>query len=150
MMAGQNIGKFSYLDYFGEKTLANGLQIKYGYSISLWEEALAIGHQFIKFANFSPANIVCYMVPKRLFNDFATLNMHCYITGQIIATFVISRKTIKFLNSTHQLMLSINCSLEEPQKIIYLKYNHNELLLNTVFYQLIAATQIAAMYVVQG
>ena len=71
------------------------------------------------------------MVPKRLFNDFATLNMHCYITGQIIVTLVINRETIKFLNSTHQLMLTINCSLEEPQKIIYLKYNHNELLLNT-------------------
>ena len=46
-MVGQNIGKFSYLDYLVEKTLANGLQIKYGYSINLWEEALAIGHQFI-------------------------------------------------------------------------------------------------------
>ena len=30
-LAGENIGKFSYLDYLEEKSLANGLQIKYGY-----------------------------------------------------------------------------------------------------------------------
>ena len=28
---GQNIGEFSCLDYLEENTLANGLQIKYGY-----------------------------------------------------------------------------------------------------------------------
>ena len=31
MLVGENIGEFSCLDYLKEKSLANGLQIKYGY-----------------------------------------------------------------------------------------------------------------------
>ena len=31
MLVGENIGEFSCLDYLEEKTLANSLQMKYGY-----------------------------------------------------------------------------------------------------------------------
>ena len=33
MLVGENIGEFSYFDYLEKKTLANGLQIKYGHLI---------------------------------------------------------------------------------------------------------------------
>ena len=49
MLAGENFGKFRYLDYLGEKTLANSLfqintEIKA--SVKFREKTLAIGHQF--------------------------------------------------------------------------------------------------------
>ena len=31
MLAGENVGEFWYFYHLGDKTLANGLQIKYGY-----------------------------------------------------------------------------------------------------------------------
>ena len=66
MLTGQNFGKFSYLDYLGEKTLVNSLfqiNTETKGSVKLREKTLAIGHQFIKFAPmFSPANVFHYTV----------------------------------------------------------------------------------------
>ena len=69
MLVGENFGKFSYLDYLGEKTLVNSLfqintEIKG--SIKLREKTLAIGHQF--------ANVFCYTVTRILdINIFASM-----------------------------------------------------------------------------
>ena len=61
-VAGENFGEFSYLDYLGEKTLANSLfQINMEMKgfVELREKTLAIGHQFAKFADVSAANVFC-------------------------------------------------------------------------------------------
>ena len=46
MLAGGNIDDFSCLNHLEEKTLANGLQIKYKYSVNVREKTLVIGQQF--------------------------------------------------------------------------------------------------------
>ena len=61
-LAGENFGEFSYLDYLGEKTLANSLfqintEIKG--SVKLREKTLAIGHQLTEFASVFSC---CYTV----------------------------------------------------------------------------------------
>ena len=51
---GENFGKFSYLDYLGEKTLANSLfqiNTKIKGSVKLREKPLVISHQSAKFTN---------------------------------------------------------------------------------------------------
>ena len=52
-IAGDNIGKFSCLDYLEEIALAVGLPMNADneYSKNLREKTLAIGYQFVKFAN---------------------------------------------------------------------------------------------------
>ena len=63
MLAGENFDKFSYLDYLGEKTLANSFQLNTGIkgSVKLREKTLAIGHQFAKFAN-----VFCYRIAQNV------------------------------------------------------------------------------------
>ena len=59
----ENIGEFSYLARFlEEKTLANSLQMKYGYEKfpKIGEKTLAISHQFVKFATMFSAIYTIY------------------------------------------------------------------------------------------
>ena len=55
----ENIGKFTYLDYLEENTLANNLQMKYRYGkfCKFKGETLPISHQF---ANVSPHKVFHY------------------------------------------------------------------------------------------
>ena len=60
MLAGGNFGEFSYLDYLGEKTWANG-------------------HQFAKFANFSPTNVFRYTVYHCMHCSLYALAHYCIL-----------------------------------------------------------------------
>ena len=65
MLVGENIDKFSYLDFLGEKLWqmpCKLIKMDIEYSVNLREKALAIGRQFSKFANFSPTKVFHYAV----------------------------------------------------------------------------------------
>ena len=77
-------GKFSYLDYLGEKTLANSLfqintEIKA--SVKSREKTLAIGHQFAKFANV----VSCQRFPLDSSKNECNKNECNNIGGQCIS-----------------------------------------------------------------
>ena len=76
MLAGENIGEFTYLGYLKEKTLVNNLQVKYrcGKFCKFEGEikTLAISHHFAKFPSvFSCQCFLLYMnVLPNWFNYF--------------------------------------------------------------------------------
>ena len=72
----ENVGEFSYLDYLGEKTLANSLfqintEIKV--SVKLREKLWRLAINSPNLSMFSPANVFRYMM------HVASLNSACFI-----------------------------------------------------------------------